>query len=190
MNPYTGAVGTKTRDPNGSWVGGSSSYAGTSATINYGYSAPAPQTSAESLHLGFRSVGTQDTEIEAPSRQPIVLTEAEKAILLKEEAERIQLLEREEIRLRSLQYAEVGLAHYVAGNFRSAIVEYNRAIALDPTNPKLFYCRGTMYSRLGDFDQAIVDLNKAISLKGDFKEAHIGIGYVYSGLPHEWRAPG
>jgi tetratricopeptide (TPR) repeat protein len=70
-----------------------------------------------------------------------------------------------------------GVALRTKGQFDQALVEFNRAIRLDPKNPLAFEGRGNTYVNKGDFDQAIADYNHALKL--DPKQALV---YVNRGL--------
>jgi lipoprotein NlpI len=53
-------------------------------------------------------------------------------------------------------------------HYDEAILDFSRAIELNPTNPNSYDQRGTAYRRKGLLDKAISDYNKAIELDPDF----------------------
>ncbi len=80
-------------------------------------------------------------------------------------------------------YNNRGIDYDNRGEFDQAIVEYNKAIEL---NPKLDYAynnRGLAYKHKGEFDQAISDYTKAIELnpKLDFAYSNRGSAYKAKG---------
>jgi len=57
-----------------------------------------------------------------------------------------------------------GLDNYSRGNYKEAILDFNKAIELDPTNYIYYYHRATQKKFLEDFRGAILDYDKAIEL--------------------------
>ena len=51
------------------------------------------------------------------------------------------------------------------GNLDLALVDFNRALAIDPATAGAYADRGRAYELKGDRDQAIADYRKALSLK-------------------------
>ena len=81
-------------------------------------------------------------------------------------------------------------AHFFRGNsylakddFKSAIADYNKAIALNPKDGDFYINRGAAYEQIKEFDLALQDESKAIELKpgapGPY--ANRGNAYVYKG---------
>src|SRR5262249_33670888 len=52
-------------------------------------------------------------------------------------------------------------------DFKGAVVDYSRAIELNPTDADIYYDRGRAFLALRDLDAAIADLTKAIELAPD-----------------------
>lgn len=69
---------------------------------------------------------------------------------------------------------------YNRNRLKEALEECEKAIRLDPRNPKAYYWRGRVYLRTGDDDPALEDFRAAIKLKPDFREAHDNLGWIYS----------
>jgi tetratricopeptide (TPR) repeat protein len=63
-----------------------------------------------------------------------------------------------------------GLIHSRLGNFDQALMEYDRALQLDPENVYALHNRGYTYSILERYDDAIADLDRAIEI--DSTSAH------------------
>lgn len=61
-------------------------------------------------------------------------------------------------------YLKRGFDFYKQTNFQDAIVEYNKAIKLDPGNGEAYYFRGIAYAKSGVEDKALADFKKSIEL--------------------------
>jgi tetratricopeptide (TPR) repeat protein len=72
-----------------------------------------------------------------------------------------------------------GLALIVQGEFRDAIVEFNRAVRMDPTYAEAYHDRGNAYAGLGNEVAAFADYNKAITLDPDYGNAYYNRGNLY-----------
>jgi len=64
-------------------------------------------------------------------------------------------------------YAGRAEANAMLGNFKESVVDYSKAIALNPTSPRYFVNRGTVKDELGDHKGAVADYDEAIKLKPD-----------------------
>jgi tetratricopeptide (TPR) repeat protein len=62
-----------------------------------------------------------------------------------------------------------------------ALVDFNQAIRLDPTNPKPYHDRGFVWEEKREYDRAISDYTDAIRLNPQFAEAFISRGVAWSG---------
>jgi tetratricopeptide (TPR) repeat protein len=65
-----------------------------------------------------------------------------------------------------------------AKNFDAAIEAYNKAVALDPTNPIYYSNRAAAYSSKGDHLAAVGDAEEAIKVDPKFTKAYHRLGYV------------
>lgn len=52
----------------------------------------------------------------------------------------------------------------------------NKAIVLEPTNPKFYYGRGAAYYKQDNYDHAILDCDMTIKTNPDFTEFSYGGG--------------
>jgi tetratricopeptide (TPR) repeat protein len=55
----------------------------------------------------------------------------------------------------ALSHYNRGRAHYQAGRYRDAVIELEKALALDPQSPNLVYNVARVYELLGDIERAI-----------------------------------
>ena len=56
--------------------------------------------------------------------------------------------------------------------YKKALADHNKAIALKPNFAGGYFDRGTAYSEMGDYEKAIVDYTKTIDLASDYAEAY------------------
>ncbi len=80
---------------------------------------------------------------------------------------------------RALAGANRGSVLIDEGNCEQAIVELNRAIALDPHLAWAFFNRGVAYDEEGDPDKAIADYTEAIRLNPEDPKAYYNRGVAY-----------
>lgn len=69
-------------------------------------------------------------------------------------------------------YIDRGSEYIGKQAFDSAIVELDKAIALEPQNAVAYFGRGTAYMRKDAYSEAIADFRKAVELNPEFAEAH------------------
>ena len=77
------------------------------------------------------------------------------------------------------EYINQGLATNEDGNLEQAIVDYTKAIELDPNSVEAYFNRGIAYQVSDNWEQAIVDYTKTIELGPDYKEAYFNRGDNY-----------
>jgi protein O-mannosyl-transferase len=84
----------------------------------------------------------------------------------------------------SLAYNNRGLTYDDMGRFDLAIRDFDRAIALAPSDYKAYSNRGKSYVKLGMLDRAIGDFEQAIALSPSTPEAYnnLGIAFAKAGL--------
>ncbi len=58
------------------------------------------------------------------------------------------------------------------GDYSGAIVDYNKAIEINPKDADAYYNRGNAKDELGDYSGAIVDYNKAIEINPKDADAY------------------
>ncbi|MBR6669176.1 MAG: tetratricopeptide repeat protein [Ruminococcus sp.] len=60
-----------------------------------------------------------------------------------------------------------GYSYYTRGEYKKAIDQYTKAIAIDPKRASAWYNRAVSYFKLGNFEKMIKDMDKAIELEPD-----------------------
>ena len=75
-----------------------------------------------------------------------------------------------------------GNESYKQGDLKTAIINFNKAIELNPKDANVNTIRGMVYNELGKFNEAIVDLNKAIEIDPKNSSAYNNRGFTYSQL--------
>jgi len=83
---------------------------------------------------------------------------------------------------RAQTHVEAGNNAQEAGDYDQAIVEYEKAIALDPELVTAYSNRGGVYLNLGEYEQAIADCDRAIELDPELTSAYYNRGGVYLNL--------
>lgn len=76
-------------------------------------------------------------------------------------------------------WLDKGLLYATYGNDTEAIKFYQKALGIDPDNPKTLFNIGISYSSLGKYEQAIDAFNRALFLNPDNGDYHYGLGWVY-----------
>ncbi len=70
-------------------------------------------------------------------------------------------------------------AYYNKGQYDQAILDYNKAIEIDPRFAQAYSNRGNAYGRKGLYDKAIIDYTKAIEISPKFGKAYVNLGYIW-----------
>jgi tetratricopeptide (TPR) repeat protein len=83
---------------------------------------------------------------------------------------------------RSEVYYNRGLSKARTGDTKSAIEDYNKAIALNPTYHEAYFTRGMIKSQMGDQRGAIQDCTNAIKLNNKYAEAYYVRGIIRHAL--------
>lgn len=86
-----------------------------------------------------------------------------------------RLIAREE----AAKYASRGDDYFNAGNYKSAIEEYSRAIEKDPSYDAAYENRGVAHERQGDYNRAIADHTKALEINSNDALYYFNRGLAY-----------
>lgn len=78
---------------------------------------------------------------------------------------------------------QTGNAQMSSKEYDAAIESYNKAVALDPTNPVYYSNRAAAHSSKGDHLAAVGDAEKAISVDSKFVKAYHRLGCVLELCP-------
>lgn len=82
----------------------------------------------------------------------------------------------------SRAYNKRGLAHASTRNYEQAIVDYTKALALDPDYAEAYNNRSTAHLLMENYAEGVVDCNKALELAPDFVAAYVNRAIAYTGL--------
>ena len=64
--------------------------------------------------------------------------------------------------------------------YEQAIMEFSKAININPCQSEAYYNRGYAYAEKGQFENAISDYSQAISINNEYSEAYNNRGNIYS----------
>jgi tetratricopeptide (TPR) repeat protein len=75
-------------------------------------------------------------------------------------------------------YNNRGAAYQAIGNDTNAILDFDKAISLNPNHAAPYNGRGVLLDKQGQTDKALSDFNKAIELDPKGAAAYVGRGYI------------
>lgn len=79
-------------------------------------------------------------------------------------------------------YNRRGQAHVSTRNYEQAIVEYTKALNLDPFYAEAYNNRSTAHLLMANYGEAVTDCTQALKLAPDFVAAYVNRGIAYTGL--------
>jgi len=77
------------------------------------------------------------------------------------------------------EYFNLGFNNVKQGNLSQAILEFTKAIEMNPGYADAYNNRGVAYAKQGNFNQAAADYNKAIEINPNDANAYLNRGRVY-----------
>jgi tetratricopeptide (TPR) repeat protein len=76
-------------------------------------------------------------------------------------------------------YNNRGIAYDKEGQYDQAILDYNKALEINPRYAEAYNNRGVIYRKKGQFDRALLDYNRALKINPRFAESYYGRGFCY-----------
>jgi len=76
-------------------------------------------------------------------------------------------------------YYNRGITYYKKGQYDQAILDYTKALEINPRHAKAYCNRGVAYGEKGIHDQAISDFNNALEIDPRYAEAYYNRGVAY-----------
>lgn len=76
-------------------------------------------------------------------------------------------------------YNKKGISLYNQGKYTEAIVEFKKALELEPDHYDAHYHLGIVYYAKGMIDESLTELKKAIDINPDEPKAHYNIAFAY-----------
>ncbi|MDX1763258.1 MAG: tetratricopeptide repeat protein [bacterium] len=76
-------------------------------------------------------------------------------------------------------YYQLGLEQMSSGNQQGALLEFRKAEATNPDDPRVYNAMGLVYAGLGRTDKAEEAYQKALRLKKDYSDVHLHLGVLY-----------
>ena len=86
------------------------------------------------------------------------------------------------------EYVRLGDLLRDRGNYRSAVVEYEKAVKLEPYHPKILNKLGLARIMAGDFAGAVKVLEKSAWINPSYSSTYVNLGLAYLGLGKEEKA--
>jgi tetratricopeptide (TPR) repeat protein len=77
------------------------------------------------------------------------------------------------------KHMRLGYGHYQDKRFKQALVEYSKAVQLDPNNPEAYFWKARTLIKMQQFDKALIDLQKSVKLNPRHSKAYDNLGWLY-----------
>ncbi len=85
-------------------------------------------------------------------------------------------------------YYQDGLRQFEAGDYKSAIANFDKAIQIDPKREKAYNNRGKAYYKMGQYESAIQDYDQTVQLNPQNAQAFNDRGLAYSSSGNQQKA--
>lgn len=79
-------------------------------------------------------------------------------------------------------YSDRGMTYHLLHRYEEALIEFNRAIELNPSSSPVYTNRGGAYFKLNRYQEALSDINHALEIDSANAVAYSHRGLVYSAL--------
>jgi superkiller protein 3 len=148
--------------------------------------APAAREKIQNLKLKAPSttpveVLPQNTINPKPPAQPVTITPApakDTKPLPKETPPAPAIKISQASKTQSTKHFNQGVIYQAKGQHTQAILEYEKAVQLNPYNVKAHYNLGILYKWKGDYGRAVRKYNDAIKLDPNFSKAYYNLGII------------
>lgn len=81
---------------------------------------------------------------------------------------------------KAADYLSLGNFHYETGGCMKAILDYTKALYIEPNYAEAFNNRAYTYMRMQNYSQALADLNKALKIRPNYINALMNRGDLYN----------
>ncbi|MEE8575355.1 MAG: tetratricopeptide repeat protein [Thermodesulfobacteriota bacterium] len=81
--------------------------------------------------------------------------------------------------VKAKPYLNLGLSYALAGDQKTALKHYTKALEVNPNFSTAHYNRGKAYSKLGMINEAVIDYKKALELYPGHKRANLNLANIY-----------
>ena len=96
---------------------------------------------------------------------------------LQEEAEQLPFVKSSPLTAQDLLLR--GFVHQIQGKLEASLMDYSRAIKINPNNALAYISRGAIYAEQQQYKKALTDYNHALNLDSSNVHAYIGRGSIY-----------
>ena len=83
---------------------------------------------------------------------------------------------------RAQAFYERGLQKIEEGDESGALLDFDRAIALDPDDANAYYKRANVHFDMGNYEMALADYSKSIELNPNYSDAYFNRGLAYADM--------
>ena len=117
----------------------------------------------------------------SPVREPVTPEIQQK---IQELTKHLELLKaaNPQLFLTANDYVEQGKALYFEGRYDEAIASHDKAIQIESDNPRAWFSKGAVLTKLQQYQDAIACYDRATQIKPDFSEAWFGTGTALAKL--------
>jgi Tfp pilus assembly protein PilF len=94
-------------------------------------------------------------------------------------AEKYGLMSIYKLPLSPILHENLAIIYLKKGDLNQALVEFHRALSLDPGLYKTYLGIGIVYSLKGDYENAVKNFQKALEINGLYIQAHLNLAATY-----------